>query len=222
MQIIKSVMKIKLLLLLLLFTHSFSQEKITLQLKWLHQFQFAGYYAAKEKGFYDELGLDVEIKERNIDIDNVQQVINNEAEYGIADSILFLYKAKNEPIVIVTPIFQHSASVLISLKNSEINSPNDLNNKDVLFYEKDLDGFTILGMLKELDVKPNFIRERKYDDYLKLMNNEVLAMPAYLSNELYYFKEKNIDVNIINPMHYGFDLYGDMLFTSKNEAINNP
>ena len=64
MQIIKSVMKIKLLLLLLLFTHSFSQEKITLQLKWLHQFQFAGYYAAKEKGFYDDVGLDVEIKER--------------------------------------------------------------------------------------------------------------------------------------------------------------
>ena len=222
MQIIKSVMKIKLLLLLLLFTHSFSQEKITLQLKWLHQFQFAGYYAAKEKGFYDDVGLDVEIKERKIDIDNVQQVINNEAEYGIADSILFLYKAKNEPIVIVTPIFQHSASVLISLKSNEINSPNDLNNKDVLFYEKDLDGFTILGMLKDLDVKPNFIRERKYDDYLKLMNNEVFAMPAYLSNELFYFKEKNIDVNIINPMHYGFDLYGDMLFTNKNEAINNP
>ena len=77
-------------------------------------------------------------------------------------------------------------------------------------------------MLKDLDVKPNFIRERKYDDYLKLMNNEVFAMPAYLSNELFYFKEKNIDVNIINPMHYGFDLYGDMLFTNKNEAINNP
>lgn len=221
MQIIKSVIKIKLLLLLLI-TNLFSQEKITLQLKWLHQFQFAGYYAAKEKGFYDELGLDVEIKERNIDIDNVQQVINNESQYGIADSILFLYKSKKEPVVIVAPIFQHSGSVLVSLKSSEISCPYDLNNKDVLFYEKDSDGFTILAMLKSLNIKPNFIRKRKADDYIRLMNKEISAIPMYESNELFYFKEKNIPVNIIRPKHFGFDLYGDMLFTNEKEAKNHP
>ena len=222
MNMIKRVLKIKILILLLFFTHSFSQEKITLQLKWLHQFQFAGYYAAKEKGFYSELGLDVEIKPRNIGIDNVQQVINNEAQYGIADSILFLYKSRNEPVVIISPILQHSPSVLVSLKSSDINSPYDLNNKDVLFYEKDLDGFTILAMLENLDIKPNFIRKRESQDYLKLVNNEISASPMYLSNELFYFKERNIDVNIINPMHYGFDLYGDILFTNESESNNHP
>ena len=116
MQIIKSVMKIKLLLLLLLFTHSFSQEKITLQLKWLHQFQFAGYYAAKEKGFYDEVGLDVEIKQRDLKYNNIDEVINGNAQYGVADSILILYRLKQQPVVIVSPIFQHSPSVFISLK----------------------------------------------------------------------------------------------------------
>ncbi len=222
MQMIKKVLKIKILLVILFFTHSLSQEKITLQLKWLHQFQFAGYYAAKEKGYYSELGLDVEIKERIIEIDNVQQVINNEAQYGIADSILFLYKAKKEPVVIVSTIFQHSPSVLVTLKSSGINSPYDLNNKDVLFYEKDLDGFTILAMLENLDIKPNFIRKREAEDYLKLINNEISASPMYLSNELYYFKTKNIGVNVINPMHYGFDLYGDILFTNEFESTNHP
>jgi diguanylate cyclase (GGDEF)-like protein/PAS domain S-box-containing protein len=220
--IIKRIFKFKILLIVLFFTYSFSQEKVTLQLKWFHQFQFAGYYAAKEKGFYDEVGLDVEIKERTIELNNIEQVINGSAQYGIADSILLLYKAKDKPIVIVSPIFQHSPSVLISLKSSKINSPYELNDKDIIFYEKDIDGFTILAMFKKLGIKPNFTRKREADDYLKLINNQASTMPAYLSNEPFYFKEKGIDINIINPMHYGFDLYGDILFTNKDEAINHP
>ncbi|MCK4709159.1 MAG: ABC transporter substrate-binding protein, partial [Gammaproteobacteria bacterium] len=41
-----------------------NQEKVTIQLKWYHQFQFAGYYAAIEKGFYAEEGLQVELRQR--------------------------------------------------------------------------------------------------------------------------------------------------------------
>ncbi len=54
------------LLLIIFSTFLNANEKVVLQLKWFHQFQFAGYYAAKEKGFYDEVGLDVEIKQRDL------------------------------------------------------------------------------------------------------------------------------------------------------------
>ena len=101
-------MKVLFILFFTLSISLFANEKVVLQLKWLHQFQFAGYYAAKEKGFYEELGLDVEIRERNRDKNNIEQVINREAQYGVSDSVLLLYKAKKEPITIVTPIFQHS------------------------------------------------------------------------------------------------------------------
>lgn len=199
-----------------------TNEKVALQLKWFHQFQFAGYYAAKEKGFYNDVGLDVEIREKDLKSNNIEQVINGEAEYGVADSVLILYKAQNASVVIVSPIFQHSPSVLISLKKSGINSPYDLANKDVIFYENDNDGFSILAMLNKLDAKPNLIRKREKNDYLKLIDEQVDLSPAYLSNELFYFKEKNIGVNIFNPMNYGIDLYGDMLFTNQDEAKNNP
>ncbi len=43
-------------------------DKVTLQLKWVTQAQFAGYYVAKDKGFYEEEGLDVEIKPGGPDI----------------------------------------------------------------------------------------------------------------------------------------------------------
>ncbi|MDA3908759.1 MAG: ABC transporter substrate-binding protein, partial [Sulfurimonas sp.] len=124
-----------------------ANEKVVLQLNWLHQFQFAGYYVAKEKGFYEELGLDVEIRERDRTKNNIQQVINGEAEYGISDSVLLLYKAKKEPIIIVTPIFQHSPGVILTLKSSGIDSPYKLENKKLMFYKKDTDGFSILAIL---------------------------------------------------------------------------
>lgn len=213
---------LKLFLIPLLFTSLHSEEKVTLQLKWFHQFQFAGYYAAKEKGFYKDVGLDVDIKQRDLKYNNVEEVIKGKAQYGVADSILILYKAKGEPVVIVSPIFQHSPSALISLKSSGINSPYDLDGKDVLFYPNDTDGFALLAMMKKLNVKPNLIREREKNDYVKLINKEVDAIPAYLSNEPFYFKEKNIDINIINPSNYGFDFYGDILFTNKEEAQNHP
>jgi diguanylate cyclase (GGDEF)-like protein/PAS domain S-box-containing protein len=197
-------------------------EKVTLQLKWFHQFQFAGYYAAKEKGFYQNLGLDVDIKEKHIDFNNIDQVISGEAQYGVADSVLILYKIRKKPIVIVSPILQHSPSVLIALKKSGINSPYELNDKKIIFYQSDADGFSILAMLNQLDIKPNLIRTKKQDDYLKLINGDVDLTPVYLSNELFHFKRQKIDVNIINPMNYGIDLYGDMLFTNKNEVNNHP
>lgn len=222
MKLIKNLFKTKIILIILLFSFVYSQDKVILQLKWFHQFQFAGYYAAKEKGFYDEVGLDVEIKQRDLNSNNIEQVINNEAQYGVADSALLLYKMRDEPVVIVAPIFQHSPNVLISLKSNKINSPYDLEGKNISIYANDIDSFTIFAMLKKFGVKPNILTQRNSDDYLKLMNKEIDLTSAYLSNETFYFKEKNLDINIINPMFYGFDLYGDMLFTNKDEALNHP
>ena len=210
------------LILILISTISNANEKVVLQLKWFHQFQFAGYYAAKEKGFYDEVGLDVEIKERDLKYNNIDEVINGNAQYGIADSILILYRLKQQPVVIVSPIFQHSPSIFISLKKKNINSIYELNNKDILFYPNDTDGFSLIAMIKKFDSNVNLLRERHKDDYVKLINNEVDLMPAYIANEPFLLKEKGYDVNIINPSNYGFDMYGDILFTSEDEAKNNP
>lgn len=209
------------LILILFSTFLNANEKVVLQLKWFHQFQFAGYYAAKEKGFYDEVGLDVEIKERDLKYNNIDEVINGNAQYGIADSILILYKLKQQPVVIVSPIFQHSPSVFISLKKSNISSVYELNNKDILFYPNDTDGFSLIAMIKKFDLNVNLLHERHKDDYVKLINNEVDLIPAYIANEPFLLKEKGYDVNIINPSNYGFDMYGDMLFTSEDEAKNN-
>ena len=147
------------LLLIIFSTFLNANEKVVLQLKWFHQFQFAGYYAAKEKGFYDEVGLDVEIKQRDLKYNNIDEVINGNAQYGVADSILILYRLKQQPVVIVSPIFQHSPSVFISLKKKNISSIYELNNKDILFYPNNTDGFSLLAMIKKFNLDVNLVRE---------------------------------------------------------------
>ena len=54
-------------------------KKVSLQLQWKYQFQFAGYIMAKEKGFYKDAGLDVEIKEWQSSINSVDELISNRA-----------------------------------------------------------------------------------------------------------------------------------------------
>ena len=63
-----------------------AQEKVTLQLKWTHAFQFAGYYAAKEQGYYGEAGLDVNIMEAGPETDPIDDVVQNKAQYGVGSS----------------------------------------------------------------------------------------------------------------------------------------
>lgn len=197
-------------------------EKVSLQLKWLNQFQFAGYYAAKFKGYYKDEGLDVTIKERDTFVNNIQQVIDGDSEYGIADSMLFLYLSKKAPLSIIAPIFQHSPQVFITLKSSGIDSLYDLDGKNIAFYQKDTGGFPLLAMLNENNVMPNLDRVIIKAGPEMLLNEQVDAYPSYLSNEPYYFKEKGVEINIINPINYGVDLYGDMLFTNLDELNNHP
>ena len=67
------------------------------------------------------------------------------------------------------------------------------NNKNVLFYPSDTDGFSLLAMIKNFDIDVNLIRERYKNDYVRLINNEVDVMPAYITNEPFLFKQQNLD-----------------------------
>lgn len=113
-----------LLIIILLFSvTAHSLEDVSLQLKWLHQFQFAGYYMAKEKGYFEQAGFSVDIRQRDLKTSPVDDVINGKATFGIADSSIVLQRLSGKPVVIVSTIFQTSPLVFISLKDKNIKSP---------------------------------------------------------------------------------------------------
>ena len=104
-------------------------DKVSLQLQWKHQFEFAGFYIAKEKGFYKELGLDLEIKEYKLNVNIVDDIITQKTTFGTNYSSVVLDKFNGKNIVLLNAILQKSPHILISLKSSGIKSIKDFKNK---------------------------------------------------------------------------------------------
>jgi ABC-type nitrate/sulfonate/bicarbonate transport system substrate-binding protein len=95
------------IIIFLLFQTLSAQElkKVTLQLSWLDQFQFAGYYMAKQKGFYEELGLDVEIKPFEFGLNIPKDVNDGKIDFAVGRETLILEKTKNPNIVALYALF---------------------------------------------------------------------------------------------------------------------
>lgn len=206
----------------LFIVHLQASEKIKLQLKWFSAYQFAGYYMALEKGYYKEAGLDVEIIERDPLKNNIEQVINGEAHYGVADSAILLYRAKGKPVKIIASIFQHSPIVYVTKRDSNIFSPYEMKGK-IISYQKDLNDALLVAMLENAGISEKDYTHKPLDFSSKeFIDGNVDVISVYLSDQPFYFKNIGLDINIINPLNYGFDFYGDNLFTTEDEINNHP
>ena len=88
-------------------------EHVVLQLNWKHQFQFAGYYAAIEQGYFREAGFDVSLRELPSGGNPVEIVLNGEADFGVAASELAWHRVQGKPVVALAAIVQHSPLILL-------------------------------------------------------------------------------------------------------------
>jgi len=194
---------------------------VTLQLKWTHQFQFAGFYAAAVKGYYQEAGLDVTLKERHQGDDVLEEVLAGRADFGIGDSTLVLDYLDGKPVVALGAIFQHSPHILLSRADSGINNPRDLRGKRVMIL-----GTTaapLWAMISSQGVRADEMELQPLSwSTDMLIRGETDAMVAYLTSEPYTMKVANIPINIMRPLTYGIDFYGDTLFTSSRLAKADP
>ena len=213
-----------LLLLTLLYSGSFASEpqKIKVALKWFYQYQFAGMVMAKEKGIYAKYGLDVTLIPRDPKKNNVLQVVNGEAEYGLADSSILLYRAQGYRLRVIASIFQHNPLVLLTRRGSGIFSPYELKGK-IVAYQQGLDDAAITAMLAFAGLKSgDYIHVPQDFEHKKLISGEVDAIESYVTNEPFKYREKGFEINILNPMSYGIDLYGDNIITTDSEIKNHP
>ena len=116
---------------------AFAGDKVTIQLKWVTQAQFAGYYVAKDKGFYDAEGLDVTIKPGGPDIAPAQVLAGGGADVMVdwMPSALAA-REKGLPLVNIAHPFKSSGMMLTCRKDMGVNSTDDLKGKTlgVWFY----------------------------------------------------------------------------------------
>lgn len=195
-------------------------DSVTLQLKWKHQFQFAGYYAAKEKGFYKEAGLDVNIVEATPGLDVAQEVISGRAQYGVGTSELILNRNRGNPVVVLGVIFQHSPLVLITLKESGIDNIHKLVGRKVMIEPASAELFAYL--YQEGFTKKAFDLQSHTMDIDELLSGKVDAMSTYLTSDPYLLKKQGRAYIQFSPLMSGIDFYGDNFFTVESEVNQHP
>ena len=190
---------------------------------WLDQFEFAGFYVAKEKGFYKDLGLEVNLKKFDSNINIVQEVLDKKTTFGTSSSSLIIDKSLGKDIVLLGSIFQSSPLILLALKNSNIKNISDIKNKKIMLTKDQQLFATLQAMLssKNIQLSDTKILDHSFN-VNDLINKKTDLMLAYTTNEPFQLKEKGYGSQIFHPKDYGFDFYEELIFTSKDFANNNP
>lgn len=160
---------------------------VRLQLQWVAQSQFAGYYAAKDQGFYEEEGLDVTILEGAVDIVPQQVVAAGDAEFGIAwVPKMLASRAEGADLVNIAQVFQRSGTLQVAWADSGITSVEDWGGKRVGTW-----GFgnewEVYAALRQAGIEPDDptqveIVPQPFDMSL-LLNREIDVAQAEIYNE---------------------------------------
>jgi len=198
--------------------------KVTLQLKWVTQAQFAGYYAAKAKGYYDDENLDVNIKVGGPSITPEQVVLGKQAQFGI-DWLpsLLASRDKGQDLVNIAQMFTRSGMTELTWKTSGITTIPQMKDKKVGVWccgnENELyAAFNKNGMSPTKDVT---IVNQPFDMNL-FLNKQVDAAAAMTYNELAQVLEtknpstgqlyKPSDLNVISMDSVGTGMLEDGVF----------
>ena len=199
---------------------AFALDAASLQLKWKHQFQFAGYYQALEQGFYRDAGLDVTIREGGPGIDVSEAVAGGKADFGVCSASVLRDWAAGRRLVVLAAIFQRSAAVILVPRRADISSVADLRGRTLM----DTPGSDeIVAMLKREGVDyqsmPRVPHEGNPRD---LLGGRADAMIAYSTNEPFILEQLGAAYRTFAPAASGIDFYGDSLCASEAEVKAHP
>ena len=217
-------MRFILLFLIILSIPLWSQRnlnKVSIQLDWKYQFQFAGFIAAKEKGFYRDAGLNVELREYQPNIDIISDVLTQKATYGTYNSSIVVENSQIKPLVLLATYFQQSPLIFVAKKG--IKHPSDIIGKTVMGTKDELKYSNLALLFNHFDISSKNTRfvdhTFKIDDFI---HGKVDVMSAFRSNQLYQLDKIGMQYEIIDPTDYGFVMSAVNLFTSPQEAVAHP
>ncbi|WP_339462045.1 ABC transporter substrate-binding protein [Pseudomonas sp. EA_105y_Pfl2_R69] len=200
-----------------------AQETLRLQLRWLHQFQFAGYYMALEKGFYQQAGLTVEIRQGGPDSpQGLDSLLAGDVDFAISNSGLIIAHMADQPVVALAAIMQSSPSVWIVRADSGIYTPQDLAGKRVM----------VMPLPESAELRIMLIREGIGLDQIQeqptsfnpqdLVDGKTDAYNGYVSNEPFWLRQQQVAYRLIKPREYGVNFYNDVLSTRRELLQQRP
>jgi len=196
----------------------------TLKLKWVHQAQFAGNYIAKEKGFYEDEGINLNIEPFSFEDHAIDSVTKGDADFGITSAAeLLLARADGKPIKALAVIFKISPECAYSLKKNGITKPQDFIGKTI-GVEPGVSGeWLYYLMMSKLGIDRGGLEEIEIGyDATELLEGRTDVSLGYVINEPHQAIESGEEVNIILFAEYGVNMYADVLFATDDMISTNP
>jgi NitT/TauT family transport system substrate-binding protein len=198
-------------------------DQITVQLKWIHQAQFAGFYMAQDKGYYTDENINVTFVEGGPGTDPVGQAASGQADFAVdgADRVL-ASRGQGQPVVAIAVIFRQDPFAFITMADSGITKPVDFLGQTAAIGggQADLQFKAMMGKLgldsEKVTIIPNMT------DYGNFYSGEADITMGYSTGGIIRIRRAGYEINLIWPADYGVHLYADTLVTTDQLVTENP
>lgn len=203
-------------------------EKVTLQLKWLHQAQFAGFYFAKEEGFYKDENLEVSFIEGGKGVDLAQSLINGRAQFSVlSPEYILQQRSSGFSFTAISAIYRRSAVVFLALPESNIIKPADFIGKRIAILDSkgSVQDFELqfYAMVKNLGQSLSDLNIVEFDpSYSEFYKGNVHVTGAYVTGGLIKIQLNGYHPVVIWPGDYRVRFYSDTLATTDEMINTNP
>jgi NitT/TauT family transport system substrate-binding protein len=209
-------------------------DEVSLQLQWVTQAQFAGYYAAQEEGFNDRYCLDVTIVEGGVEIVPQTQLANGDVDFALAWVPKALQSREGgADIVDIAQIFQRSGTLQVSFVDAGITTPADFAGKKIgnWGFGNEYEVFAAMGQAG-LDPATDVTNVAQQFDMNALLDGDIDAAEAMTYNEYAQVLEAEnpdtgelyqpSDLNVINYEEVGVGMLQDAIWASGERMANDP
>jgi PAS domain S-box-containing protein len=205
-------------------------DRVVLHLRWDHQFQFAGYYAAVWQGFYREAGIEVEIRsafatDRTF-TSAIDAVADRRAQFGVGSADVLTAIDKGAPLAIVLPIFQQSPFAFYAKSEFGLRSPADLTRLRVVTRGEGGVAFAELhAVLRAEGIDPSSVNLVEAESNIAIRDiasgHADVAAGSVLSAG-WLAANLGIELTPLFPASYGIDFYGDSVFARRDLIASDP
>jgi NitT/TauT family transport system substrate-binding protein len=205
-----------------------AEARIKVQLKWIHQAQFAGFYMALERGYYADEGLDVVLVPGGNKVDRVRAIASGMVDVAVlSPEDIIIKRSHGVPLKAIAAIYRRSAVVYLSRKGSGIHRPEDFVGKTIAAIDphgslRDFQ-FQLKAMMKNLGIGVEGLKLVPYDPaYTGFLEGTVDITAAYITGGLVMIKQKGRSPNLIWPGDYRVRFYSDTLATTDQMIAQQP
>lgn len=199
-------------------------DKASIRLAWVYDMAEVGIFVAKDKGFYKDEGIDLEIKPGGFGLDPLKLVAAGSDTFGVGGGVnLLLAREKGLPLVAIAAEFQETPVGFVARKDSGILNFPDFKARKI-GVQTGADTDTIYrALLNKFGMSSADVHEVPIQfDPTPFVSGQIDVLPGYVTNQPITLKSQGIETTVITAASQGLNIYGNVYFVTQETLSKSP